>query len=45
LKNLQRAPLLAGFASELIGLLVMPPVDSGSVDITKVAENDPAFMY
>ena len=45
LKNLQRAPLLAGFAGELFGLLVMPPVDSGSVDITKVAENDPAFMY
>ena len=45
LKNLQKAPLLAAFAADLIGLLAMKPVDSGSIDMTREFESDPAFMY
>ena len=35
---LQRLPLFAGFASELIGLFVMKPLDSGSVDMASDAQ-------
>ena len=44
MKNLQKAPLFAAFAADLIGLLAMKPVDSGSIDFAN-AESDPAFMY
>jgi len=45
MKNLQKAPLFAAFAADLIGLLAMKPVDSGSIDMTREFESDPAFMY
>ena len=45
LKTLQKVPLLASFAGELLALFAMKPVDSGSIDITGVPESDPAFMY
>ena len=45
MKNLQKAPLIATFAGELIGLLAMAPVDAGSIDLTGVPESDPSFMY
>lgn len=45
MKTLQKVPLYASFAGELLALFAMKPVDSGSIDITGVPESDPAFMY
>ena len=48
-KALAKAPLLATFAAELVKLMIMKPVDSGSVDTNledhHMDVNDPAFMY
>ena len=48
-KALAKAPLLATFATELIKLMIMKPIDSGSIDTTLEGHhmdvNDPAFMY
>jgi magnesium-protoporphyrin IX monomethyl ester (oxidative) cyclase len=48
-KALAKAPLLATFATELIKLMIMKPIDSGSIDTTlenhHMDVNDPAFMY
>ena len=48
-KAIAKAPLMASFATELIKLMVLKPVDSGSVDTAlenhAMDVNDPAFMY
>ena len=36
MKTLQKVPLYASFAGELLALFAMKPVDSGSIDITGV---------
>lgn len=41
-KNLKRIPLVAALASELLAAYLMPPIESGSVDI---AEFDPQLVY
>lgn len=41
-KNLKRAPLIAALASELFAAYLMPPVESGSVDL---AEFEPQLVY
>ena len=48
-KTVAKAPLLAKFAAEMIQILAMPPVDSGSIDVSSYGNprdvSDPAFMY
>eukprot|EP00740_Mantoniella_antarctica_P001926 CAMPEP_0181361190 /NCGR_PEP_ID=MMETSP1106-20121128/7137_1 /TAXON_ID=81844 /ORGANISM="Mantoniella antarctica, Strain SL-175" /LENGTH=418 /DNA_ID=CAMNT_0023474653 /DNA_START=80 /DNA_END=1336 /DNA_ORIENTATION=+ len=41
---LEKAPLIAGFASNLLTLAAMAPIDSGSIDLAEDV-NSPAFMY
>jgi magnesium-protoporphyrin IX monomethyl ester (oxidative) cyclase len=41
---LEKAPLIATFAYNLIAIALIPPVESGSIDINEEM-NDPAFMY
>lgn len=41
-KNLKRAPLIAALASELLAAYLMPPIESGSVDL---AEFEPRLVY
>ena len=41
---LEKAPLIAGFASNLLAIALMKPIDSGSIDFVEDV-SDPAFMY
>jgi magnesium-protoporphyrin IX monomethyl ester (oxidative) cyclase len=41
---LEKAPLVAGFASNLLAIALMKPIDSGSIDFVEDV-SDPAFMY
>jgi magnesium-protoporphyrin IX monomethyl ester (oxidative) cyclase len=41
-KNIQKIPAIAGLVSELIAAYLMPPVESGSVDL---AEFEPQLVY
>ena len=41
---LEKAPLVAGFASNLLAIALMKPIDSGSIDFVEDVES-PAFMY
>lgn len=41
-KNLKRIPLIAALASELLATYLMPPIESGSVDL---AEFEPQLVY
>jgi magnesium-protoporphyrin IX monomethyl ester (oxidative) cyclase len=41
-KNFKRIPLVAALASELLAAYLMPPIESGSVDI---AEFEPQLVY
>jgi magnesium-protoporphyrin IX monomethyl ester (oxidative) cyclase len=41
---MEKAPLIAGFAANLLGVALMKPVDSGSIDFVEDV-NSPAFMY
>ncbi|MED6171948.1 cardiolipin synthase [Stylosanthes scabra] len=41
-KNLKRIPLVAALVSELLAAYLMPPIESGSVDL---AEFDPQLVY
>lgn len=41
-KNLKRIPLIAALASELLATYLIPPVESGSVDI---AEFETQLVY
>jgi len=41
-KNLKRIPLVAALVSELLATYLMPPIESGSVDL---AEFEPQLVY
>jgi magnesium-protoporphyrin IX monomethyl ester (oxidative) cyclase len=41
---LEKAPLVAGFAANLLAIALMKPIDSGSIDFVEDV-SDPAFMY
>jgi magnesium-protoporphyrin IX monomethyl ester (oxidative) cyclase len=41
---LEKAPLVLGFASNLLAIALMKPIDSGSIDFVEDV-SDPAFMY
>jgi len=41
---LEKAPLIAGFAGNLLAIAMMKPIDSGSIDFVEDV-TDPAFMY
>ena len=41
---LEKAPLVAGFAANLLAIAFMKPIDSGSIDFVEDV-SDPAFMY
>lgn len=41
-KNLKRMPLIAALVSELLAAYLMPPIESGSVDL---AEFEPQLVY
>lgn len=41
-KNFKRIPLIAALASELLATYLMPPIESGSVDL---AEFEPQLVY
>lgn len=41
-KNLKRIPLVAGLVSEILAAYLMPPIESGSVDL---AEFEPQLVY
>ena len=41
---LEKAPLVLGFASNLLAIALMKPIDSGSIDFVEDV-TDPAFMY
>ena len=41
---MEKAPLIAGFAANLLGVALMKPVDSGSIDFVEDV-NSQAFMY
>lgn len=42
IKNLKRVPLIAALVSELLAAYLMPPIESGSVDL---AEFEPRLVY
>lgn len=41
-KNLKRIPLVAALVSEILAAYLMPPIESGSVDL---AEFEPQLVY
>jgi len=41
-KNIKRIPLVAALVSELLAAYLMPPIESGSVDL---AEFEPQLVY
>jgi magnesium-protoporphyrin IX monomethyl ester (oxidative) cyclase len=41
-KNFQKAPLIAGFAADLLAMFVMKPIDSGSLDFV---DFEPQIVY
>ena len=41
-KNLKRIPFVAALVSELLAAYLMPPIESGSVDL---AEFEPQLVY
>lgn len=42
IKNLKRVPLIAALVSELLAAYLMPPIESGSVDL---ADFEPRLVY
>ncbi|CAM6110165.1 unnamed protein product [Calypogeia fissa] len=41
-KNLQKAPIIAGFAADLLAMFLMKPIDSGSLDFL---DFEPQIVY